>query len=195
MTTTEASSPAHDDLPSAGRIAAPGQPLALASTPAVEPASTPAVGPASTPASRMDGLAGAGAGDIAAPQDAVERADLADLVGSVDSSGLAAHRALVERTRALKLINSGRATTATVDTVCDTGVRVNGRPVAEVHLLVERPGAEPYPVVRSAVAPDPDIDLATAATASSGRPHRIPVLVDPGRPDNVLLRWDLRPAS
>ncbi len=107
----------------------------------------------------------------------------------------AAQRALLERNRALTLIHSGQATTATVDTVCDTGVRVNGRAVAEVHLLVDRPGGAPYPVVRSAVLPDADMDLSRAAIASSGRPRRIPVLVDPRRPENVLLRWDLRPAS
>ncbi|WP_261566178.1 hypothetical protein [Frankia gtarii] len=107
----------------------------------------------------------------------------------------AAQRALLERNRALTLIHSGRATTATVDTLCDTGVRVNGRAVAEVHLLVDRPGGAPYPVVRSAVLPVADMDLSRAAIASSGRPRRIPVLVDPRRPENVLLRWDLRPAS
>ncbi|CAJ60178.1 hypothetical protein FRAAL1522 [Frankia alni ACN14a] len=107
----------------------------------------------------------------------------------------AAQRALLERNRALTLIHSGQATTATVDTLCDTGVRVNGRAVAEVHLLVDRPGGAPYPVVRSAVVPDADMDLSRAAIASSGRPRRIPVLVDPRRPENVLLRWDLRPAS
>ncbi|WP_236705648.1 hypothetical protein [Frankia sp. ACN1ag] len=107
----------------------------------------------------------------------------------------AAQRALLERNRALTLIHSGQATTATVDTVCDTGVRVNGRAVAEVHLLVDRPGGAPYSVVRSAVLPDADMDLSRAAIASSGRPRRIPVLVDPRRPQNVLLRWDLRPAS
>ncbi|EIV93746.1 hypothetical protein [Frankia sp. QA3] len=107
----------------------------------------------------------------------------------------AAQRALLERNRALTLIHSGQATTATVDTLCDTGVRVNGRAVAEVHLLVDRPGGAPYPVVRSAVLPDVDMDFSRAAIASSGRPRRIPVLVDPRRPENVLLRWDLRPAS
>jgi hypothetical protein len=107
----------------------------------------------------------------------------------------AAQRALLERNRALTLIHSGQAATATVDTLCDTGVRVNGRAVAEVHLLVERPGSMPYPVVRSAVVPEADMDLTRAAIASSGRPRRIPVLVDPRRPENVLLRWDLRPAS
>ncbi|WP_235826111.1 hypothetical protein [Candidatus Frankia alpina] len=50
-------------------------------------------------------------------------------------------------------------------------------------------------MVRSAVLPDADMDLSRAAIASSGRPRRIPVLVDPRRPENVLLRWDLRPAS
>ncbi|ABD10295.1 hypothetical protein CcI156_12490 [Frankia sp. CcI156] len=109
----------------------------------------------------------------------------------------AAQRALLERNRALKLIDTGRATTAAVCAVRDTGLRVNGRPVAEVHLLIERPGAwgNVYPVVRSTVLPDPDVDLSEAATASSGRPRRIPVLVDPHRPENVLLGWDLRPAS
>ncbi|MCK9877640.1 hypothetical protein MXD59_17980 [Frankia sp. Ag45/Mut15] len=106
-----------------------------------------------------------------------------------------AAQALTERNEALRLIDSGRATTATVDALRDTGARVNGRPVAEVHLLVDQPGGQPYPVVRAAVAPGTDVDLAALAVASSGRPRRIPVLVDPGRPDNVLLRWDLRPAS
>ncbi|SNQ50725.1 conserved hypothetical protein [Frankia canadensis] len=115
-----------------------------------------------------------------------------DTGGDAEST---AERALLERNAALTLIHSGQATTATVDTLRDTGARVNGRAVAEVRLLVDRPGAEPYPVTRSAVAPEPDVDLAEAAVASSGRPRRIPVLVDPGRPDNVLLRWDLRPAS
>ncbi|MCM3887601.1 hypothetical protein [Frankia sp. R82] len=106
-----------------------------------------------------------------------------------------AQQALTERNEALHLIHDGRATTATVDALHDTGARVNGRAVAEVHLLVDQPGGQPYPVVRAAVAPATDVDLADLAVASSGRPRRIPVLVDPGRPDNVLLRWDLRPAS
>lgn len=106
-----------------------------------------------------------------------------------------AERALGQRDDALTLIHSGQATTATVDTMRDTGARVNGRAVAEVHLLVDCPGGATYPVVRSAVLPEPDVDLDQVAVASSGRPRRIPVLVDPSRPQNVLLRWDLRPAS
>jgi len=119
----------------------------------------------------------------------------ADRGTDTDGTASTAERALLERNEALTLINSGQATTATVDALRDTGARVNGRAVAELRLLVDRPGAEPYPVVRSAVLPEPDADLARATVASSGRPRRIPVLVDPRRPQTVLLRWDLRPAS
>jgi len=188
MTIMEAPSPAHDDLPPAGSSA-------------TDQPSAPVTGAAATVPSRLETTFAGDPGPMTKPavRDRPAATDgTADVVGPAafgQEPQHAAHQALLERTQALKLIHSGQATTATVDTLCDTGARVNGRPVTEVHLLVERPGAEPYPVIRSAVAPDADIDLATAATASSGRPRRIPVLVDPGHPENVLLRWDLRPAS
>ncbi|SQD95100.1 conserved hypothetical protein [Parafrankia sp. Ea1.12] len=104
-----------------------------------------------------------------------------------------------ERDRARRLIDNGRATMAVIDTVSDTGVRVDGRTVAEVHLLVERPGQEPYPVTRRAVVPADEAGASPVGDARGGIPsqlrRRVPVLVDPARPDNVLLRWDLRVAS
>lgn len=108
----------------------------------------------------------------------------------------AAVQALEERNRALKLIDSGQPTMATVDEVSDTGLRINGRPVAEVRLLVDRPGRSPYPVTRRAVVPEGCQVVGKPARNRGGRRiRRIPVLVDPGHPDNVLLRWDLRVAS
>jgi hypothetical protein len=77
---------------------------------------------------------------------------------------------------------------AVVDAVSDTGIRFNGRPVTELRLLVEQAGREPYPVIRRAVLPDVD------GSAGVGR-RRIPVLVDPERRENVLLRWDLPAAD
>ncbi|CAO5231134.1 hypothetical protein [Frankia sp. AgKG'84/4] len=123
-----------------------------------------------------------------------EQAGIGGADGSAEDA-TAAERALLERNEALTLIHGGLATTATVDTLRDTGARVNGRAVAEMRLLVRRASGDTYLVVRSAVVPDSNVDLATVAVSSSGRPRRIPVLVDPGRPGNVLLRWDLRPAS
>jgi hypothetical protein len=114
--------------------------------------------------------------------------------------GAEAVRALKERDRVLKLIDSGQAAMAVVDTVSDTGVRLNGRTVAEVHLLVDRPGEESYPVTRRAVVPDGEpgaeflLRAAQHGVLNQAR-RRIPVLVDPVQPDNVLLRSDLRVAS
>ncbi|CAO5163850.1 conserved hypothetical protein [Frankia sp. AiPs1] len=133
--------------------------------------------------------------DGAVPPGLPDSPDPAATAALADQPVSRAQQALTERNRALQLIHSGRPATATVDALHDTGARVNGRAVTEVRLLVDRPDGGAYPVVRAALAPAPDADLATMAVASSGRPRRIPVLVDPGRPHNVLLRWDLRPAS
>ncbi|WP_018639731.1 hypothetical protein [Parafrankia elaeagni] len=114
-----------------------------------------------------------------------------------------------ERDRARRLIDNGRATMAVISAVSDTGLRVDGGTVAEVHLLVDRPGAEPYPVTRRAVVPEavvpeavvPENERRAGRTGSVGGGvprqlrRRVPVLVDPAQPDNVLLMWDLRVAS
>ncbi|MEX5634997.1 hypothetical protein [Parafrankia sp. FMc2] len=109
-----------------------------------------------------------------------------------------------ERDRARRLIDNGRATMAVISAVSDTGLRVDGGTVAEVHLLVDCPGAEPYPVTRRAVVPETVVPenerrAGRAGSVRGGVPRqlrrRVPVLVDPAQPDNVLLMWDLRVAS
>ncbi|EFC81627.1 hypothetical protein [Parafrankia sp. EUN1f] len=107
-----------------------------------------------------------------------------------------------ERDRARRLIDNGRAAMAVISAVNDTGVRVLGGTVAEVRLLVECPGAEPYPVIRRAVVPEAEPAAAVpsgfrrgSARVPSQLRRRVPVLVDPAQPDNVLLQWDLRVAS
>ncbi|MCK9900066.1 hypothetical protein CC117_05245 [Parafrankia colletiae] len=104
-----------------------------------------------------------------------------------------------ERDRARRLIDNGRATMAVISAVSDTGLRVDGGTVAEVHLLVDCPGAEPYPVTRRAVVPENERRAGRTGSAGGGVPRqlrrRVPVLVDPAQPDNVLLMWDLRVAS
>lgn len=104
-----------------------------------------------------------------------------------------------ERDRARRLIDNGRATMAVISAVSDTGLRVDGGTVAEVHLLVDCPGAEPYPVTRRTVVPENERRAGRTGSAGGGVPRqlrrRVPVLVDPAQPDNVLLMWDLRVAS
>ncbi|WP_066066631.1 hypothetical protein [Frankia sp. EI5c] len=118
-----------------------------------------------------------------------------------NQTGLPSTAGQEERDRARQLIDNGRVAMAVIRSVSDTGVRVDGGTVAEVHLLVECPGAEPYPVTRRAVLPaaeratGPGLTGLTHARVPRQLRPRVPVLVDPTQPDNVLLRWDLRPAG
>jgi hypothetical protein len=95
-------------------------------------------------------------------------------------------RALAERASAVELLDSGVEATAVIASVRPTGTSCHGVPVVALRLVVEMAGQPAREVDRHAIVPVDD----HAAVGS-----RVAVLVDPARPENVLLRFDLKPVD
>jgi len=82
-----------------------------------------------------------------------------------------------------KLLETGLIGQATVESVSETGVFVNERPMIRLHLLVSVPGRPPYTVAHSEVVP---LMALTRIAAGSV----LPVAVDPANPQKVAVDWD-----
>jgi hypothetical protein len=93
--------------------------------------------------------------------------------------GLRARHGAAETDR---IVASGLAGTATVTGLTQTGMALNDQPQIDMELLVSIPGRAPYPAHRTEFVP-----LILLARLSSGQP--LPVRVDPGDPQNVIVDW------
>ena len=81
-----------------------------------------------------------------------------------------------------KLLETGLAGQATVQSVTETGVFVNERPMVRMHLIVSVPGRAPYPVVHNEVVPLIALGMITPGSA-------LPVAVDPANPQKLAIDW------
>ncbi|MEV6931173.1 hypothetical protein AB0M46_42710 [Dactylosporangium sp. NPDC051485] len=86
------------------------------------------------------------------------------------------------QTEDLELLRTGTPGAATVIGVADTGARINLQPMVRLDLLVEVDGRPPYPVSREVLLP-------MGAGPQAGPGQRVAVVVDPARPDRVVVRW------
>jgi hypothetical protein len=83
-----------------------------------------------------------------------------------------------------RILAGGIAGLAAVQSVTQTGMRVNGQPEVELRLLVRVPGGEPYPATVKEIVPF--IALGRLADAE------LPVRVDPGDAQAVVIDWAQR---
>lgn len=81
-----------------------------------------------------------------------------------------------------KLLETGLAGQATVQSVTETGVFVNERPMIRMHLIVSVPGRAPYPVVHNEVVPFIALGMMSPGSA-------LPVAVDPANPQKLAVDW------
>ena len=82
-----------------------------------------------------------------------------------------------------RLLREGKAGTATVTGLTQTGMYLNENPQLAIDLLIDIAGREPYPVTRKEFVP-----LIMLSRLSSGAP--LPVRVDRTDPQRVVIDWD-----
>ncbi|MET8001008.1 hypothetical protein [Nonomuraea glycinis] len=89
---------------------------------------------------------------------------------------------LIRSRDARRLLATGLPAQAVVETMSDTGLTVNGRPVVTFDLTVSVPGTPPYPLShRQSLPRIPPDRVAPGAV--------LPVRVDPARHDRLRIDW------
>ncbi|GGP07100.1 hypothetical protein GCM10012278_33520 [Nonomuraea glycinis] len=89
---------------------------------------------------------------------------------------------LIRSRDARRLLATGLPAQAVVETMSDTGLTVNGRPVVAFDLTVSVPGTPPYPLShRQSLPRIPPDRVAPGAV--------LPVRVDPARHDRLRIDW------
>jgi hypothetical protein len=81
-----------------------------------------------------------------------------------------------------RILRTGTTGTATVQSIRQTGTRVNDQPEVEFNLLVRLPDRKPYPAQRTEIVPL--ILLNRLGDAE------LPVRVDPADPATVVIAWE-----
>lgn len=81
-----------------------------------------------------------------------------------------------------RILRTGIAGTAQVQSIEQTGTRVNDQPEVEFTLLVSLPGRDPYPAKRTEIVPMILLNRLGDAV--------LPVRVDPADPATVVIAWE-----
>jgi hypothetical protein len=91
---------------------------------------------------------------------------------------------MAQQTAAAELAASGEPATAQLNGARETGAMANMQPIVEIDLLIFPEGRPPYPVTLRQIVP-----LAVVGSLTPGT--RLPVKIDPAKPDVVWIDWSV----